>query len=254
MLKKIISTASTLLPNILLIVLFSMWAIEYSKAVKIGVEIKWLECLLYAMLGIIFYSCYNKVRKHILRRSIKFMLAVATSIIYTAAVWLLNSYWLCLEINSSLPFKFPYFDILISNLTYSHAYAWIRFPIAFLIMLSLCFFIPWASKKFERIINHVICFGLAEEETTATKVKDYLYHKNALQVWCIEMEKTVEFKEELKQYAFEADEMLLYELLLAHFFEQMTDEECEAVIKKYERFLIIQPNQPTGENEGSENS
>lgn len=253
MLKKVISMFSKWVPIILLIVLFSMWAIEYSKAVKIGVEIKWLEYLLYSMLGIIFYSCYNKVRKHIQRRSIKFMLAVATSTIYTAAVWLLNSYWL-FEINSSLPFKFSYFNILISNLTYSHAYGWTRFPIALLIMLSLCLFIPWASKKFEGIINHIIYFCLAEKETTATKVKDYLYHKNALQVWCIEMEKTVEFKEELKQYAFEADEMLLYEFLLAHFFEQMTDEECEAVIKKYERFLIIQPNQPTGENEGSENS
>lgn len=254
MFKKVISTLSKWLPNILLIVLFSMWAIEYSKAVKTGVEIKWLEYLLYATLGIIFYSFYNKVRKHIKRRSIKFMLAIATSTTYTAVVWLLNSYWLCLEINSSLPFKFSYFNILISNLTYSHAYGWTRFPIAFLIMLSLCLFIPWLCQKFERIINRILYFCLAEEETTATKVKDYLYHKNALQVWCIEMEKTVEFKEELKQYAFKADEMLLYELLLAHFFEQMTDEECDAVIEKYERFLIIQPNQPTGEEEGSENS
>ena len=254
MLKKVFAVLSMWLPNILLIILFSMWANEYSKAVKTGAEIKWLEYLLYAMLGIIFYSCYNKVTKHIQRRSIKFMIAVATSCIFTAAVWLLNSYWLCLEINSSLPFKFPYFDILISNLTYSHAYAWIRFPIAFVIMLSLCFFIPWASKKFERIINHVICFGLAEEETTATKVKDYLYHKNALQVWCIETPKTIEFKEELKKYAFEADEMLLYELLLAHFADQMSGEECEAILKKYERFLVIESDSTIEAEECSESN
>ena len=66
------------------------------------------------------------------------------------------------------------------------------------------------------------------------------------------MPKTIEFKDELKQYAFESDELLLYGLLLAYFADQMTDEECDAVIGKYKRFLVIQANQPTGGMEGSE--
>ena len=103
----------------------------------------------------------------------------------------------------------------------------------------------------EYILNKFLAL-LSEEETTSSTIADYLYHKNALISWYLNVPKTPEAKDELKQYAFEADEMLLYGLLIAHFADQMTEEEYDSVIEKYARFLIIQTSQQTGENEGSE--
>ena len=261
MFKKVFNVLYYMLPDILLIVLFSMWVQQFTDYIREYGSIKEFEYGLFAVTALIFYRLYTNVNKCVkASRKFRIIFAIGTALCYTIALWFLNSYWLYLHTNSRLPFVLmSYKDMLWSNLTYTYSWGEWRYPLAFALMLILCLLLPWVKEKlkpigeyigeyiFEKFLNL-----LSEEETTSSTIADYLYHKNALISWYLNVPKTPEAKDELKQYAFEADEMLLYGLLIAHFADQMTEEEYDSVIEKYARFLIIQTSPQTGENEGSE--
>lgn len=254
MFKKAFNILYCALPDILLIVLFSLWAYEFTDFIREYGSIKEFEYGLYAMMALLFYRLYTNVNKCVkASRKFRIIFAIGTALCYTIALWFLNSYWLYLHTNSRLPFVLmSYKDMLWSNLTYTYSWGELRYPLAFALMLILCLLLPWVKEKlkpigeyiFEKFLNL-----LSEEETTSSSVEDYLYHKNALVSWGLNMSKTPEAKDELMQYVFESDDPFLYELLLTYFSDQMTSDEYSTVIEKRDFCFNVQSLKSSEEKE-----
>lgn len=257
MFKKVFNVLFCALPDILLIVLFSIWAYQFTDLIRECGTIKELENGLYSMMALIFYRLYINVKK-LTKASMKrrITLAIGVALCYTVALWFLNSWWLYLETNSRLPFVLmSYKDMLWSNLTYTYSWGEFRYPLAFALMLIICFALPWVKRKLkplgEYVLNRFLNL-LSEEETTSSTIADYLYHKNALICWCFNKPKTPELKDELILYALESDDPFLYELLLTYFSDQMTSEEYNTVIEKRNFCFTVQSLQSSEEKEASD--
>lgn len=146
-------------------------------------------------------------------------------------------------------------DMLWSNLTYTYSWGEWRYTLAFALMLIICLVLPWVKEKLKPLGEHVLNIFLtllSEEETTSSSVEDYLYYKNALVSWCLNMSKTPEAKDELMQYVFGSDDPFLYELLLTYFSDQMTSDEYNTVIKKRDSCFTVQSLQSSEEKEVSD--
>ncbi len=257
MFKKAFNALYCALPDILLIVLFSMWAQQFTDYIREYGSIKEFEYGLFAMAALIFYRLYTNVNKCVkASKKFRIIFAIGTALCYTTTLWFLNSYWLYLHTNSRLPFVLmSYKDMLWSNLTYTYSWGEWRYPLAFALMLVICLLLPWVKEKLKPIGGYVLnkfLDLLSEEETTSSSVEDYLYHKNALISWCFNMPKTPEAKDELILYALESDDPFLYELLLTCFSDQMTSDEYNTVIEKRDSCFTVQSLQSSEEKEVSD--
>ncbi len=103
MLKKAVNTIFNWMPDVLLIILFSIWVNGFIDTNEKYGSIKENEYILYAMLAIITFRFYSRIVKCIRKNSTKYLITGGTATIFTIAVWLLNSYWLYVETNNRLP-------------------------------------------------------------------------------------------------------------------------------------------------------
>ena len=156
MCKKVIKVLLCAITDILLIAVFSMCALRYTDDVGRYGSVNEIEYALFAVMALIFYRLYVKVNRFGESKSLRIVSSVGTALCYTAALWLLNSYWIYAVLCGRLPSVLIYYKyVLLSNILYSRSWGKMRYPLTFFLMLMICLLLPRAYKKLKAVCSCV---------------------------------------------------------------------------------------------------